>query len=146
MEEGTLLYIYDYEFEKGAPKNKYFLFLKVINERQLIVSLPSSIEYFPTDTVINHGCIDLPQAQQTTYCFKAKNIIDSRTNFSFPLDTYLHGCWLKDDIDETLFFQSYPIQGIHYEIEGVLNEDELIAVIQCFKQSSSVKRRIKKLL
>lgn len=146
MDEGTVLYIYNYEFEDGDTKNKYFLFLKEIDGNQLIVSLPSSIEYFPTGTTINHGCIELPQAQQTTYCFKSGITLDANANFSFPEDTYLHGCWLKDNISKTLFFQTYPIKGIHYEIKGVLEEQELSAVIDCFKQSSSVKRRIKKLL
>lgn len=146
MKDGTLLHIPNYIFENGDSKNKFFLILKELNNgSQLIVSLPSSIEYFPLDTVINHGCIDLIQAQQTTYCFKAGNILDSKNNFSFSKDTYLHGCWLKE-IDRTLFFQTYPIQDFHYEIKGVLDQIELDSIIECFKNSPSVKRRFKKLL
>jgi hypothetical protein len=145
MNNGTLLHIPNYVFENGDFKNKFFLILKEIDGCQLIVSLPSSIEYFPTGTPINHGCIDLAQAQQTTYCFKADYILDTNNNFSFPKDTFLHGCWLKE-VDKILFFQTYPIQDFHYEIKGVLDHTELTSVIECFKNSPSVKRRIKKLL
>lgn len=145
MKDGTLLHIPNYVFENGDSKNKFFLLLKEVNGAQLIVSLPSSIEYFPADVVINHGCIDLIQAQQTTYCFKAGYILDSNNNFSFSKDTYLHGCWLQE-IDRTLFFQTYPVKDFHYEIKGVLDKNELDSVIECFKNSPSVKRRIKKLL
>lgn len=145
MTDGTLLHIPNYVFESGDFKNKFFLLLKEINGTQLIVSLPSSIEYFPTGTEIKHGCIDLVNAQQTTYCFKADFILDSVTGFSFPKNTYLHGCWLKE-IDKTLFFQTYPILDFHYEIKGVLDKSELDSVIECFKNSPSVKRRIKKIL
>ena len=48
MNDGTLLYIPNYVFENGDFKNKFFLILKDIDGCQLIVSLPSSIEYFPT--------------------------------------------------------------------------------------------------
>jgi hypothetical protein len=145
MLNGTLLYIPNYVFENGEYKNKYFLILKEIHGVTLIVSLPSSIEYFPTDTQIEHGCIDLVKAQQTTYCFKSGYIVDSNNGFSFPKNTYLHGCWLKE-IDKTSFFQTYPIQGFHYEIKAVLDTNELENVIKCFKNSSSVKNRIKRLL
>ncbi|NBW27295.1 MAG: hypothetical protein EBR38_01825 [Flavobacteriaceae bacterium] len=145
MHDGTLLHIPNYVFENGTSKDKFFLVLKEIDDLQLIVSLPSSIEYFPTGTIVNHGCVDLHQAQQTTYCFKAGNIIDSTTSFSFSKDTYLHGCWLKD-IDKNLFFQKYPVQDFHYVIKGIIDPPELKEIINCFKNSSSVKQRIKKLL
>lgn len=145
MKDGTLLHIPNYVFENGDSKNKFFLLLKEVSGTQLIISLPSSIEYFPSDTTITHGCIDLIDAQQTTYCFKAGYILDSNNNFSFSKDTYLHGCWLKE-IDRTLFFQTYPIPDFHYEIKGILDQIELENIIECFKNSPSVKRRLKKLL
>lgn len=145
MLDGTLLYIPNYVFENGSYKNKYFLLLKEIGGINLIISLPSSIEYFPTGTQIVHGCIDLLKAQQTTYCFKSGYVIDSKNNFSFPKDTYLHGSWLKE-INKTLFFQTYPIEGFHYEIKGVLDTNELEEVVKCFKNSPSVKNRLKRLL
>mgnify|MGYP006194051025 CR=1 FL=1 len=89
--------------------------------------------------------MELGLYQQTTYCFKAHYILDSTTGFSFPKNTYLHGCWLKE-IDKTLFFQTYPILDFHYEIKGVLDNKELNSIIECFKNSPSVKRRIKKIL
>jgi hypothetical protein len=46
MNDGTLLHIPNYEFGNGERKNKFFLIIKEVNNIQLIVSLPSSQEYF----------------------------------------------------------------------------------------------------
>jgi len=145
MTDGTLLHIPNYEFENGERKNKFFLILKQTPALQLIVSLPSSQEYFPTGTEVLHGCIELPHAIQTTYCFKANNVLDLNTGFSFAKDTFLHGCWLHG-IDKTSFFQKYSIENIHYEVKGVLDSNELNAVVNCFKNSCVVKNKFKKLL
>lgn len=145
MNEGTILHIPNYEFENGERKNKFFLIIKEIDSIQLMVSLPSSIEYFPTGTKIVHGCIELDKAQQTTYCFKAHTIIASNTAFSFSKDTYLHGCWLHS-IDKTAFFQKYSVENIHYEIKGTLDSNELDCVRECFKNSSIVKNKFKRML
>ncbi|MCO6147526.1 hypothetical protein [Flavobacterium sp. NRK1] len=145
MGEGTLLHIPNYEFENGERKNKFFLIIREIEHVQLIVSLPSSIEYLPSDIEIVHGCIELEKAQQTTYCFKAERVIASNTAFSFKKDTYLHGCWLHG-IDKTAFFQKYSVENLHYEIKGVIDQHELNAIKKCFKNSCVVKNKYKRLL
>lgn len=145
MVEGTILHIPNYEFDNGERKNKFFLLLKETDNTQLIVSLPSSQEYFPTGTKVTHGCIELEKAQQTTYCFIANTSICSDTLFSFSKDTFLHGCWINS-INKLSFFQRYSVENVHYEVKGVLSKSELNAVIQCFKNSCIVKNKFKKLL
>jgi uncharacterized OsmC-like protein len=57
----------------------------------------------------------------------------------------LHGCWL-DGIDKTAFFQKYSVENVHYEVKGIIDQNELNAIINCFKNSCVVKNKYKKIL
>lgn len=143
MEEGTLLYIYDYEFKDLTSKNKFFLILKKSNFGDVIISLPTSQDYIPSYEKVHHGCIDIDKAQQTTYCFEKDKIITD-TNFCFEKTTFLYG-HLIDSINLKFLISRYPIEGIHFEIKGIMLKDELEAIYHCFKSSNWVKNKFKKL-
>ena len=147
MKEGTILYIYDYVFEDGQSKNKYFLVIKDIEKQNsILIALPSSKDYIPATTPVKHGCIDLSSvANQTTYCFKAGQIVTEDTSFSFDLNTFLYGAYLKI-LETQSFNEKYPVEGVHYDYIGKLYDKELQAVIKCFKEAESVKNKYKKLL
>lgn len=61
------------------------------------------------------------------------------------MDTMLYGNWLDDFMIESLQ-TNYPIEGVDYEIIGELTDEELKKVIACFSNSSSVKRKYKRML
>ncbi len=147
LNQGTLLYIYNYLFDDLSSKNKYFLVLKEINETEsILVSLPSSKDYIPSTAKIEHGCIDLSlTAQQTTYCFEKDKIITKDTSFCFPLNTFVYGQYLTS-IKISDFTTKYPVEGVHYEKIGILNDVEIDNIINCFKNSNVVKNKYKKLL
>lgn len=53
--------------------------------------------------------------------------------------------WL-DDFDITILEANHTIEGVDYEIIGDLTEEELKNVVDCFRASSSVKRKYKRWL
>jgi hypothetical protein len=51
-----------------------------------------------------------------------------------------------DTYEVALLEEIYPIESVDYEIVGKLTQQELKAIVQCFSNSASVKRKIKRLL
>lgn len=144
MTEGTLLYIYNYSFEDGESKNKFFLVLKNLDiSNSLLISLPSSQDYLPGDITAS-GCIDLPHADQNAFVFKEGEIVTNH-NFSFTKRTYLYGRNVSS-ITNSDFKSRYPVEGVHFENKGKLKKRILDKIIECYKNSSTIPRKIKKLL
>ena len=141
---GKLIYFDPFEFDDGTQKPKYFLVLKAIEGNAIIASLPSSQAHLPASQQIKHGCLEIPEASITCYIFEAKKNI-TKNGWSFPLNTFMHGLWL-DDYDIAHLEASYQIEGVDYEIKGELTDEELKKVINCFKNSSTVKRKYKRAL
>lgn len=141
---GKIIYFDPFFFKKGGSKPKYFLVLKVINEVVVLASLPSSQAHLPTSQVIQHGCLEIPEACINCYIFEANRPI-TKHGWSFRLNTFLHGLWL-DDFSITDLMATYSIENVEYEIIGELTDGELNNVIKCFANSSSVKRKYKRIL
>jgi hypothetical protein len=142
---GKLLYFDPFYFKNGSPeKRKYFLVLKVINGNAIIACLPSSKKHLPASQQINHGCLEIPDSGINCYIFKANEPV-TKTGWAFDLDTMLYGMWL-DDFSLDKLNETYSIKGVDYEIIGELTDIELQNVINCFANSSVVKRKYKKLL
>lgn len=57
----------------------------------------------------------------------------------------LYGNWL-DDFEVSVLEASYSIEGVDYEIIGELTEKELFSIITCFANSSTVKRKYRRIL
>lgn len=94
--------------------------------------MKSAISYI--DAAANFNCY---------YFQKAQVITDNQ--FSFPFDTYIYGEQI--DIYEARQLQEiYPKEDIDYEIVGKLLDEEFDAIIDCMKNSVTVKRKIKRLL
>jgi hypothetical protein len=70
---------------------------------------------------------------------------DTKDGWSFDLDTFLYGNWLDDFTIENLQ-EPYAIEGVDYEMIGELTDDELKNIISCFANSSTVKRKYKRML
>ncbi len=66
--------------------------LKSYPNGMMLISLPSSKDYIPTNIQKKHGCTNIPEKQIGCYFFQ-NNIPITEFCFSFPLDTYLY-TWL----------------------------------------------------
>lgn len=141
---GKIIYFDPFFFKDGDSKPKYFLVLKIINENIILASLPSSQAHLPSSITIQHGCIEIPESCINCYIFEANKSI-TKSGWSFKLHTFLHGLWL-DDFSVSELMEAYSIENVEYEIIGELTDEELSNVINCFANSSSVKRKYKRIL
>jgi hypothetical protein len=141
---GKLIYFNPFYFKDGGDKPKYFLVIKVINENVILASLPSSKVHLPSALPIEHGCLDVPDSGINCYIFTAKRPI-TKSGWSFEFNTFLYGLWL-DEFNLEILKANHSIEGVDYEIVGELTEEELENIIDCFRNSSSVKRKYKRLL
>ncbi len=141
---GKIIYFNPFFFKNGGSKPKYFLVLKVIGDNAILASLPSSQAHLPSQQIIKHGCLELPDLCINCYVFEANKPI-AKNGWSFSLNTFLHGLWLDDFILSDLM-KNYSIENVEYEIIGELINEELNNVIKCFANSASVKRRYKRIL
>ena len=125
---GNLIYFDPFYFKDGArSKPKYFLVLKILENRAILASLPSSVDHLPRNIEINHGCIEIPEGNINCYVFKSKTII-TKNNWWFNFDTFLYGEWI-DDFSIDLLEDIYPVEEIDYQIIGELTDHELKSVI-----------------
>jgi hypothetical protein len=132
-------------FKSGNPasKNKFFIVLKNIDNKIIIASLPTSSSKAPALIAILHGCINHDDRCFNCYLFEEGRVI-SDNGFCFELNTYIYGNEVEDYLLEDLN-RVYAIEGIDYEIVGKLTELEYNDLYQCISNSSSVKRKIKRL-
>jgi hypothetical protein len=60
------------------------------------------------------------------------------------MTTFIYGDQVDDyDVE---FFESTYIEGVDYKILDILNDSELAAIINCLKNSNSVKKKIQRRL
>jgi hypothetical protein len=142
---GKLIYFDPFHFKDGSqPKPKYFLVLKVIGGNAILACLPSSVNHLPRTQALNHGCLEIPEACINCYIFEAGRPVTT-SGWSFTFHTMLYGSWL-DDFEISSLEKNYPIAGVDYEIVGDLTAVELNRIIECFANSSSVKRKYRRIL
>ncbi|MGN6398733.1 MAG: hypothetical protein ACTHMI_24410 [Mucilaginibacter sp.] len=142
---GNLIYFDPFYFKDGSPsKSKYFLVLKVIDDKAILATLPSSVDHLPRTITINHGCLEIPEGCINCYIFKS-NVMITKNGWAFQFDTFLYGQWI-DDYSVELLNDIYPVEEIDYHVIGELTDTELKNVIECFKNSASVKRKYKRML
>lgn len=136
---GSLFYIPKFVFKNNrGVRDKYFLVLNVTKDDVVVSSLPSSVDYVPGNIVLEHGCIDQINAFNCYHFEKSHSICD--TGFSFSKPTFLYGEW----VDTYKMDELQKISTV--KPLGILLEEELNKIIDCFKNSSKVKRKIKRLL
>lgn len=142
---GKLIYFDPFYFnDNKGSKPKYFLVLKLVEDTVLIASLPSSINHLPSQQIIQHGCLEIPEACINCYTFEAGKPI-AKNGWYFPKHTFLYGMWLEDYNIKTLE-ENYQIENVEFEIIGELLDSELEKVIACFVNSTNVKRKYKRIL
>jgi hypothetical protein len=145
LSERTLLYFTPFFFKNSSEfKPKYFIIIKKWGNSLLLAGLPSSKKHLPPDLINVFGCLESPERCINCYAFEALKTV-TEEGFAFPLDTYIYGQHL-DEFDAELLEDIYPIEGIDYEIIGQLKRDKFDDLIDCFKNSASVKNKYKRLL
>jgi len=118
--------------------------LKLINQKTIVASLPTRKDAIPENETIENGCIELPNINLNCFVISSnQKITDCEKQFDFA--THLYGHQIDDyEIDELK--EIYPNEGSDYVIWGKMKMEIFEKLIDCFKNSKSVKRKYKFLL
>ena len=142
---GAVLRFEPFHFtDGGMPKPKYFIVLKVVEDRLVIASLPTSRDAVPNHIDKAHGCIDLPEINFNCYYFCPNKAI-CENGFSFPLETYVYGFRIAE-YEAGILLQQEKLEDTIITQCGILKDIEYKAIIRCLAHSSSVKRKYRKIL
>lgn len=145
LDFADLYYIPNFQFSNGATRDKYLLVLTEDDNDKLLLSLPTSIGRVPSHLEQGQfGCINCNTSQFNCYRFLS-DVEVCDTSFSFPLDTYVYGEWIQDWSLSALRMD-YAVDGVDYFYKGKLNHDLILDLINCFINSSKVKKKYKSIL
>ena len=145
FEKGSILYFSPFIFSNGdEPKNKYFLVLHCDEQNLILASLPTSQDHVPGSLEKKHGCINQSDINFNCYLFEIGRVVCSN-GFSFPKETYVYGFRLQL-FDLYVFCVQECNDETKIEVKGRLLDEEYNALVQCLKNSTSVKRKYKALL
>lgn len=143
--KGSILYFSPFIFDNGDnPKNKYFLVLQCTEQNVILASLPTSQDHVPASLDKTHGCINRSDINFNCYLFE-KNRVICTNGFSFPKETYVYGFRLQL-FDLYVFSVQECNNETKIELKGTLLESEYNALIECLRDSTSVKRKYKTML
>ncbi|MEF3077375.1 hypothetical protein [Winogradskyella poriferorum] len=145
FEEGTIIYFDPFYFKNGnTAKPKYFVVLKNQDGQNILASLPTRTDSIPQKEEIDNGCIELPSINLN--CFVISNEIEvTECGKMFDFKTHIYGHQI--DVYEVEFLKEiYPLENTDYEIWGKMKEELFVSLIECLKNSKSVKRKYRKML
>jgi hypothetical protein len=141
---GQIIYFNSFQFKNGnTPKTKFFIILANIDNKIIIASLPTRTNTVPSFVTINHGCINIDERCYNSYLFEKDKVIGEK-GFSFDMTTFVYGDQVEDYKLDLL--ESNYIEGIDYIVIDRMIKTEFDSIINCFKNSNSVKFKIKKQL
>ena len=141
---GQILYFNSFQFKNGNPsKTKYFIILACVDNAVILASLPTRTNTVPSFVNIKHGCINLDDRCYNCYLFEKHKIIGEK-GFCFDMPTFIYGNQIEDYSIQQM--EANYMEGIDYIVEDMLLKQEFDAIISCFKNSGSVKHKIKKRL
>jgi hypothetical protein len=138
--EDQLLKFSPFVFKNGnAPKPKYFVVLKHIDDEVMMASLPTSKDHIPSDAVVSDGCVDIPERQVNAFVFSPSTQVTETFHFSVP--TFVYG----EGVDE--YDQQY-LDKMNAEIEDLGNMEStlFLQLKDCIKKAALLKRKYRKLL
>ncbi len=145
LEEGNILYFDPFYFKNGNPaKPKYFVVLKNIDNNSILASLPTSKDSIPEKEEIENGCVELPNINFN--CFVISNSIKvTNCGKMFDVQTHLYGHQL-DIYENEKLKELYPLQDNDYFIWGKMKVEIYTDLINCLKNSGTVKQKHKRIL
>lgn len=143
---GNLLLFTPFKFKNGAPpKDKFFLVLRVSTDGQAVVApLPTSVNRQPSLVDKTHGCINIEERCHNCYIYEPGKVI-CVSGFCFSKPTFIYSNDIEDFPIANLTVD-YPTAGQDYQVKGELLPNELQDLLDCIKNSGSVKRKIKRML
>lgn len=143
--EGTIIYFDPFYFKNGNPaKSKYFVVLKNHLDQNILASLPTRKDSIPAKDEIDEGCIELPEINLNCFVISNKTeVTDCGKMFDFKTHIYGHQI---DIYDVGLLKEVYPIENTDYEIWGKMKDHLFNSLIECLKNSRSVKRKYLRIL
>lgn len=142
-EKGNIIYFTPFYFKNGNPcKNKYFIILKIIENNILLASLPTSKNYLPSNLQNIEGCIKNDEIN----CFIINpTTIITECDKKFDVTTYIYGHQIDEYIIEEMN-NLYKKEKKDFIILGKMKLELFNQLIDCFKNSNTVKRKISKKL
>ena len=145
FEEGNIIYFDPFYFKNGnTAKPKYFVVLKNFNKNSILASLPTRKDTIPNNVNLEFGCNEISEININCFYIPKKSII-TIDNKSFDFNTYLYGFQI-DDYEINFLNEIYPNEGLDYFIWGKIKKDIFENLLECFKNSKSVKRKYKNIL
>ena len=145
FEERVIIYFDPFYFKNGnTAKPKYFVVLKNIENKNILASLPTRKDSVPENKVIEKGCVELPSINLNCFVIPKNTDVTECGKF-FEFKTHIYGHQI-DDYEVHLLKEIYLIENADYSIWGKMKEDIFISLIECFKNSKSVKKKYQKLL
>lgn len=139
FEEGQLLFFDPFFFKNGTHKPKFFIVLKDLEDNYILASLPTSQDHLPDKFSNVEGCVKEDNSRLSAFVFN-KDVLITET-FSFQKRTYIYG----EQLDE---YSKLHLDNFHSKIEvkGKIKTHLYEQLIECFKNSSVVKNKYKKIL
>lgn len=145
FKEGNIIYFDPFYFKNGnTAKPKYFVVLKNQNGKNILASLPTRKDSIPQKEEVENGCIELPLINLNCFVI-SENIEITDCGKYFDFKTHIYGHQI-DDYKVSILKEIYPLENTDYEIWGKMKEDLFLSLIECLKNSKSVKRKYKKIL
>ncbi len=129
-------------FKNGnTSKNKYFVVLKEVNGTMVIASLPTRKDSIPENEVVECWCIEIPDINLNCFVISPDKPV-TECNKYFAFRTHIYGYQL-DSYELEDLKEMYQIEGTDYILYGKMKDEILIELIDCLKNSKSVKRKFK---
>lgn len=110
----------------------------------LIGTLPTRNNKIPSFVTIDHGCINIEERMYNCYMFQEKRPICTNGE-CFELPTFIYGGEIEYYVKSKLIVD-FPVAGKNFTEVGKLTEQEFTDILDCFINSGSVKRGIKRQL
>lgn len=145
FEERVIIYFDPFYFKNGnVAKPKYFVVLRNNNDKSVLASLPTRRDSIPEKDEVDSGCVELPDINLNCFVISKKESV-TECGKSFDFKTHLYGHQI-DEYETELLEEIYPVENTDYFFWGKMKESIFNDLINCFKNSKSVKRKFKKLL
>ena len=143
--EGCIIYFTPFYFKNGnTAKPKYFVVLKNQDNQNLLASLPTRTDNIPARDEIKNGCLELPDINLNCFVISSDRAV-TQCGKHFDFKTHIYGHQI-DVYESAMLKEIYPIENTDYELWGTMQKDLFLELIDCLKNSRSVKRKYKKIL
>lgn len=137
---GELIKFSPFVFKNGnQPKPKYCIVLGQLDDKVMIVSLPTSQDHVPSDVLVERGCVDIPERGVNAFVLTPIDQVTS--SFRFPRPTFVYG----EQVDE--YEQKYLDEmGSAIEHLGQIDLPLFQAIKDCVKKARLLRRKYRRLL